>query len=922
MQKIGSVGADHVTPTQRVEISQEDVPHLRTLARGRWRPKLWGVLVLVNVAFLGFSLANLSDSRTRYEHQAGVDARNMAAALKEGVKGGISATEISLRSLTTDPWTRDIILQGTTQSKAQALEAFAQKDETARSFQFFDEFGKLQAISGAENDAPMDISQGEVFGRLRSQGGDQVAISKPLLSTRSKEWSIILARRILGNQGHFRGVVSARIPLTHFYGLFAPLSLGRLGAVSIRDLDNTIVARFPQVTPLSQDANKISEVMRSALSRDPWSGTFVTASQYDGIHRTVSYERVGKFPLNVFVATASADYLEPWFAERRKTYVQIALFLFVTSFLMWLVAIAIRKHEVSAMQVLQHEGEIRGLLESAPDALLVLDQNGVVQSANREAGMLLRTRPGTLRGLPVERLLSRHQLRVHPTAVQTISAGTSSVTNTARRHITIRRQDGTKLPLAVSARRVAPGNGNLVVLDIRDLTEHRAARAKMTFLADHDALTGLPNRQKAKTLVETILEKSRRSQTAIALVHIGLDRFKSINDSASYEGGDHVLAAVAKRLNARRPRPEVAARLSGDEFLLVFTAESYGCGVEHMLEQLLVDIRIPVNINKCPLAVTASAGVSLFPRDGDTYQALAQKANFALQRAKAVGRDNFTFFDEQSNAELQAKHALGLRLRRGLWERELSLHYQPIIDLESGRVVSVEALLRWYDSELGQISPALFIPVAEETGLIVDIGNWVLDEACRQFANWQNAGLAVPIAVNLSAVQFQRSDVEDIIEEALAKHAVAPQALQLELTESILLQDTEQVLACLQRLQSKGIEISIDDFGTGYSSLSYLRRLNADKVKIDQSFVRELAGAKGDVAIVQAIIQMAHSLGLVVVAEGVETEEILEVLRGLGCDLAQGYLFARPAPASALNFELYVGTNSEEARDTTRSTLS
>ncbi len=877
----------------------------RPVSAWHWRFKLWGGWALINAVFLWHAFSNLMDSRAIYDERAKTDTQNMAAALKEAVKGGLDATEISLHSLAHDRWIRDILLNGSTEDRAEVLNTFSEKHKPGRTFHYFDETGRLDAVSGTESDAPPSIAEGNVFRKLQSEDVEQLIVSRPLLSERSKEWSIILAHRLNDADGHFRGVVSARIPLDYFYGLFLPLSLGPAGAVSVRDLDNNLVARVPKLASGTVGEPGLSNVMRPATAKDLVSGTYVSNSQYDGVHRTVSFERVEHFPLNVFVAIAASDYLAPWFQERQKAQIESAIFAAVTGLLAWLVAIGIRKQDRVSRQVLGQERNFRTLLETASDALVVLNTEGVIQSVNRRAANMLQKERDDLRGMPVDHILQRHQRRLYPGMFSRLCNGRIPSRGTPRRNIILRRPDGTRLPVTVAIRTMDSDQGPLLVLDVRDMSEQRAAEERMRFLASHDALTGLPNRQRAKELVRAILQDASKNESTVAIVHIGLDHFKSINDSVGHAAGDLFLKSVANRLTERRPRAEAVSRISGDEFMLAYSASAKGRSFASLLEQLQVHLRIPMNIDGKSLSTTCSVGVALYPQDAETFEDLSQKATVAMHQAKADGRNKICFFDAETNAELHDKHNLSVHLRRALWGQELALHYQPILDLSTGKLAALEALLRWTHPELGVVSPDRFIPVAEETGLIVEIGAWVLNEACRQSALWKKVGINVPIAVNLSAVQFQRQNVEEIVTEALRHHDISPENLQLELTESIFLQDTEHVLGTLARLKAKGVQISIDDFGTGYSSLSYLRRLNANKLKIDQSFIRNLSGTSKDVAIVKAIIQMAHTLGLVVVAEGVETLDILNMLRDLDCDSAQGYFFARPAAAAALNFDSF-----------------
>lgn len=883
----------------------------RSPPKERWRMRLWVVLISINAAFLAFSLSNLHRSRIRYEERAQTDTRNMTAAVTDSVKGALDAIDIELRSLSKDPWIRDILLAGSAEQKQALLRVSRDKQNVVRAFRYFDETGALKASSD-ETGASANVAQRLLFRSLQASGSDGLAISKPVQSASSRDWMVVLAYRIVEG-GVFRGVVSATVPLDHFDRFLTVLDLGSSGAVSIRGLDNAVIARIPKAMPTTAEEPVPSATNEARAAQNSPSATYVSKAQWDGVLRTVSYQRVGDYPFRVYLGLAAEDYLAPWRVERNSTYFAVLVFAVATSLLMGFVGRGIRRYERTASELLDQESRFRSLLESASDALLVLDAGGLVQMANRRAEELVQASHGSLQGTSISQWLSRRQRIAYLIMVSELTDGAVELEGTDRRHVLVRRQDGGRIPVAVAVRRMEGIQGALLVLYVRDITEQREALQKMLYLSAHDALTGLPNRQMAVQLLRRTIERAEQNKNLVAVVHLGLDHFKSINDAQSHAVGDRYLQAIAKRLGARRPGPDAVSRLSGDEFMLVYALDAKSRDLRAVLQQLMVDLRIPVSVDGKALSTTASAGVALYPQDGQSAELLAQRASLAMTHAKSLGRDRFCYFHPATDAEVQERHLLFLHLRKALWEGEFALHYQPIMALATGEMVAVEALLRWTNSELGVIGPNRFIPVAEETGLIGEIGAWVLDEACRQSAVWRAAGVELPIAVNLSATQFQRDEldeVEQLIMGTLRKHALPTQALQLELTESVLLHDTEKVLACLQRLKARGLQISIDDFGTGYSSLSYLRRLDANKVKIDQSFVRSLTGALGDVAIVRAIIQMAHSLGLEVVAEGVETVEILQVLQSLACDSAQGYLFARPAMGDNLDLATRIPTTS------------
>lgn len=447
-----------------------------------------------------------------------------------------------------------------------------------------------------------------------------------------------------------------------------------------------------------------------------------------------------------------------------------------------------------------------------------------------------------------------------------------------------------------------------------DITERKQSEDRIQFLAFHDLLTELPNRMLVQDRFNQAIAYADRSHSKVALLFLDLDNFKTINDSLGHLIGDELLKEVAKRLIECARDTDTISRQGGDEFLIVLPDLPDAEAATPVLEKLINRLSDPYVIAGNELTTSASIGVTFYPDDGNDFESLLKKSDIAMYRAKESGRNAYRFFDNQMNVDAVEKQFMLSGLRKALARSEFVLHYQPQIDLASGRIIGVEALLRWNHPELGMIPPARFISIAEDSGLIVPIGEWVLREACRQAACWQDsAERPLTVAVNLSAVQFRRGNIEESVIAALEESGLNPALIELEITESILIGDTDKVLDTIQTMKSLGIKLSIDDFGTGYSSLSYLKRFQVDKLKIDQSFVRNLGSDVENAAIVRAIIQMARSLGLTTLAEGVEDEKALARLRDFGCDEAQGYYFARPMPnEELLAFKSHRGNGTQQ----------
>ncbi|HRF03185.1 EAL domain-containing protein [Accumulibacter sp.] len=468
----------------------------------------------------------------------------------------------------------------------------------------------------------------------------------------------------------------------------------------------------------------------------------------------------------------------------------------------------------------------------------------------------------------------------------------------------LRAGDGSLRWILINASPLCTGNAmqaNAAVATFTDITERKAAQQRAEFLAHHDPLTGLPNRLLLRDRLEQALATARRSHGRVALMFLDLDRFKTINDSLGHPVGDKLLQAVVARLTTCVRESDTISRQGGDEFVIVLRDARDSESVSRLADKIQQRMGEPFRIDQHALSTSFSIGIALFPDDGQDFDSLTQKADTAMYHAKHAGRNAHRFFTEQMNVQAVEHMHLETRLRQAIERAEFVLHYQPQTDLASGAITGVEALVRWQSPDQGLVAPARFIAIAEETGLIVPLGRWVLGEACRQASAWQAAGLPpFSVAVNLSGLQFRRSDLLETVINALVLADLDSEWLELELTESILIQDAEITLETARRLKAIGVKLSVDDFGTGYSSLAYLKRFAVDKIKIARPFVRDLVSDADDAAIVRAIVQMAHALKLRTIAEGVENAEVAEELRRSQCDEIQGYWIARPMPADAL----------------------
>jgi diguanylate cyclase (GGDEF)-like protein/PAS domain S-box-containing protein len=455
------------------------------------------------------------------------------------------------------------------------------------------------------------------------------------------------------------------------------------------------------------------------------------------------------------------------------------------------------------------------------------------------------------------------------------------------------RADGALIDLAIYSRHLVYNDQPAVLLALMDITERKRAEARLAFMAQHDSLTGLPNRNLLRQHMDEILQHTRRSSDKVAVLVLGLDNFKAVNDTLGHGIGDKLLRGVAKRLRSTLREEDTLARLNSDEFAIVQSGLTRPEDVVMLAKRLLEAIVDPYLLDGHSVIIGASIGIAIAPGDGDESEKLLKNADMALSRAKNDSRGTFSFFESEMDARAQSRRKIELDLRDAIQNDVLRPYYQPLICLSTGRITGFEALVRWPDPERGMISPAEFIPVAEETGLINGLGGLMLRRACADAAGWPDD---VHVAVNLSPLQFRTGNLLSIVMDALKQSGLPARRLELEITETLLLEKSSQVLATLHALRALGVRISMDDFGTGYSSLSYLRSFPFDKIKIDQSFVRDLGSNRDAQAIVRSIISLGKGLGVTITAEGVETEAELSCLRAEGCHEGQGFLFSRARP--------------------------
>ena len=558
------------------------------------------------------------------------------------------------------------------------------------------------------------------------------------------------------------------------------------------------------------------------------------------------------------------------------------------------------RRDISADKALEEQQRLAStVFEAASEGIVILDPNYVLVAVNQAFSRVTGFDIDDMIGRNVVELPSSRDARRHfPVIRQALLSH-----GTWQGELVETRKNGELYPqwLQLNVVRDIRGKVSHIVGFFADLSARRESEERMRYLTHYDELTGLANRSLFRERLREAHARVRQGGRSLALLHINLDRFKLLNDSLGHEVADQLLQKMARRLINALPEADTIARLSGDEFAVLFDAYGNLSSLARVATRLLAKLRVPVTVEGHELVVSASMGVSLLPDNAREISALVSQSNMAMQHAKHLGGNNFQFYTDSLQASTLERLQLENHLRKAIEERQLTVFYQPKLCLATGKLNAAEALIRWEHPQWGMVPPGDFIGLAEETGLIVPLGEFVLRQACWQACEWQRQGLApIRVSVNLSVHQLRQGKLVSLVCQVLEETGLDPQYLELELTESQLLDSVEHIIATFQQLRDLGVKLAIDDFGTGYSSLSYLKRIPVDYVKIDQTFIRGLGQGREDAAITRAIIAMAHGLALKVVAEGVEDQQQLDFLRGERCDEVQGYLISRPMQADGL----------------------
>jgi diguanylate cyclase (GGDEF)-like protein len=732
----------------------------------------------------------------------------------------------------------------------------------------------------------INIADRTYFSDLKSdsKASSRIALIK---GRHTGKWVVLFARKIVGRNGEFLGVLNRGFDPEQLEDFFHSLALAPGATIRLYHADGTLLARHPHVESLLGQNFKTGPVHQRVLSVSDH-GTIEIESSFDGIARLASARRLTNFPMSIVATTTIADALADWREQTRLLVAAAGLTALVIVVILFLIVRQLlRLHDAARRR-------LDTALNNMTQGLMLYDDSSRIVLFNQRYIEMYGLSPDVIVPGRLFRDVMKHRKQNGSFDGDPDQFSTMVLQNVAQKKLTH------TILVSKAGRSYQIVNKPLAeggwVTTHEDITELRRSEERIKHLAHYDALTDLPNRVLFREQLDREFKNVKPGEQ-FALLYIDVDEFKDINDSLGHSVGDDFLKSLALRLQDCIRGIDFVARLGGDEFAIIQTAVGDLADVQGLVARLHEAIRRPYQCLGHRVLTDASIGIAMAPSDGADIDELIKNADLAMYSAKAAGRRTSRFFEPQMDAKARARRALEQDLREAITNESFELHYQPLVDLRSNEVTGCEALLRWRHPERGMISPVEFIPVAEDTGMIIELGEWVLRTACAEAATWPGQ---IMLAVNVSPVQFRSQTLPLKVAAALAASGLPANRLELEITEAVLIRDDEAALDLLHQLRAIGVRIALDDFGTGYSSLSYLQRFPFDKIKIDRSFINELTHIDGSSSIVQAVVNIAAARNMTTTAEGVETQQQFDLLRGLGCTQMQGYLFSAARPSSEI----------------------
>lgn len=754
---------------------------------------------------------------------------------------------------------------------------------------FFDPDGKLVNSSEIWPVPDINVSDRSHFKALKYGAASLQLVVNPVHSRVTGTWTTVFARKLVSAKGEFVGMVSRGIEPSRFEAFFASLALGSDAAISMFHADGTMIARYPHVDSMIGRNFSNGPLFQGVLRHANY-GSRLMVSPVTGQKQVGSVRKLEDFPI-VIIATKTVDAaLKDWYEQiRMLVLIAFSASMAVVLIVWFIVRRLMSQHQAARQRLMLEKQRLDTAVNNLKQGLLLFDANHRLVVVNRRYAEIFHLprrdiAPGcSLRNI-MELLRRRGMFKgdIESYCLNALNLASDSGS------LTTEIPDGRIIHTNFQA---ISGGG--WVSTFEDITERQRTEERIAHMARYDALTDLPNRTMFRDHLETMLRQSE----PLAVLSIDVDEFKQVNDTLGHFVGDELLVAIAGRVSDCMEPGDLVARLGGDEFAIVRHGVRERADLIPLIERVHAAIRLPYSCVGHRLNVDASIGVAVSPCDGSELEGLLRNADLALYAAKGSGRRTYRFFEPEMQVRAQKRHDLEMEIRSALARQEFEVYYQPFVDIKTKTVLGAEALVRWRHPERGLISPADFIPIAEETGLIDQLGSWVLKTACHAAANWPER---VRLAVNVSPVQFKGHTLALNVAAALGSSGLPANRLELEITEAVLIRDDEEALAILHELRGLGVRIALDDFGTGYSSLRYLQLFPFDKIKIDRCFISNINEPHGASHIVKAVVDIAAARNMTTTAEGVETAAQLDALRRLGCDQMQGYLFSPPQTEEAL----------------------
>ncbi len=760
-----------------------------------------------------------------------------------------------------------------------------------------DREGQIVVSTAGWTATRFNVSSRDFFWKARDRRDGQLTASIPAVNRINNKQTIVFSRRLEDSKGDFVGIVLAGVNTEYFEDIYGAIQSVHSLLFTLLDPDGIILFRHPDGANAAGKALSNKAIWLDTLSKGD--GGFRVFGQADGNIRYVSIRKVPEYPLIVDISVTEATTLAVWRQRAAAIGLGSAIFLLFSIYLLRAMTRQVRLLSNSEASLAQKSRQLDAALNNMSQGVAMFDGQQRLIISNTQLAKIYRLTPGqTKPGTPFRAILeARAAVGSVPRDVRNfVTDSLDQVSRVGLSHSLYELRDGRTVSVSLQ-----PMDGGGWVSIHQDITTQKRIEAELERLASHDALTGLANRSLFAEKASAALARMRRHGETFSVLMLDLDRFKTVNDSFGHPVGDAMLREIARRLLNTAREVDCVARFGGDEFaVLQAPCKDQKAGVIALADRILAAITEPYDFNGRKLILETSIGIALAPQDGDDVDALVKHADLALYRAKTEGRNRYCFFTAALEAEARNRRELEDDMRKALMRHEFELHYQTIVNLESRQCCGAEALMRWRHPERGVVLPDQFIPVAEDSGLIVSLGEWILRQACADATKWPSR---FKVAVNLSPTQFKHGDLLGILKSALADTGLPPERLELEITETVLLQNNAENLAVLREIKNLGVAIVLDDFGTGYSSMTYLQMFPFDRIKIDRTFIQNIMHHAADAAIVCGIAGLGRNLGIATVAEGVETEEQLSAVRAAGCQLAQGHLFSRPVPASELAFD-------------------